>query len=76
MTLILFQGRRIFESPQRETNPHMTSLLRNDSVYSFQSASAISGDNHGAPTPPSTPYKVSYAGEVRVNDFLSRNLCP
>ena len=49
----------MFESPLRETNPHMTSLLRNDSVYSFQSASALSVDPHVGPTPPTTPYKVT-----------------
>ncbi|XP_053399583.1 bridge-like lipid transfer protein family member 1 isoform X2 [Mercenaria mercenaria] len=55
------QAHRTFESPQRETNPHMTSLLRNDSVYSFQSASAMSGDHHVGPTPPATPYKRDFS---------------
>ena len=50
----------MYESPLRETNPHMTSLLRNESIQSFQSASAVSAD--AAPpvgqTPPATPNKV------------------
>ncbi|XP_052791422.1 bridge-like lipid transfer protein family member 1 isoform X3 [Mya arenaria] len=51
------QPGRMFESPIRETNPHMTNLLRNESVYSFQSASGMSGEHHAAHTPPSTPYR-------------------
>ena len=51
----------LFSSPKRqETNPHMTSLLRNESVHSIHSEGRGSVVEEPAvgPTPPSTPYKV------------------
>ncbi|KAH3829887.1 hypothetical protein DPMN_103118, partial [Dreissena polymorpha] len=51
------QYARIFESPVHETNPHMTNLLRNESTYSFHSASGVSVEPHNVQNLPSTPYR-------------------
>ena len=51
----------LFNSPKRqETNPHMTSLLRNESVQSMHSMGGASMiEDVVVPTPPATPYKVN-----------------
>ena len=61
--------RALFNSPKRqETNPHMTSLLRNESVQSIHSVGGASvADDIVAPTPPATPYKVSTCTIFNLN---------